>query len=64
MYHVFIYTTEGKEFETLVDSKYAVSSAAERIAEMKPEAMVMVGESFAIRAGEIRALVVDGEVEA
>ena len=63
-YRVVVETFEGSKYESTIGSRYELESVASKVADVKPETFIMIGTDLALHAGDIKAMMITGEVEA
>lgn len=62
-YRVVVETFDGGKYESTVSSRYELETVASKIVDVKPETFVMIGLDLALHAGDIKAMMITGEVE-
>lgn len=62
IYHVVVETVNNEDYESTVDSSYALEKAADKASTAQPDVFIQIGDLY-VRAGDIKTMRIDREME-
>lgn len=62
IYHVVVETTANENYESTIDTRFELETAAEKASNARPDVFIRIGDLY-VRAGDIKTMCIDREME-
>lgn len=62
IYHVVVETTANENYESTIDTRFELETAAEKASDARPDVFIRIGDLY-VRAGDIKTMCIDREME-
>jgi hypothetical protein len=62
IYHVVVVTTANEDYESTVETRYELETAADKASNSRPDVLIQIGDLY-VRAGDIKTMRIDREME-
>ena len=62
IYHVVVETTANEDYESELETRYELETAADKASNSRPDVLIKIGDLY-VRAGDIKTMRIDREME-